>query len=337
MKKNYISRTAILENYETVFQIKETELQSPGPGQVIVKIFASGTNPLDLKIRTGKAPHAKVKLPAVLGIDLAGVVEAVGSEVKDFIPGDEVYGMTGGVGDSPGSLAEYALVDSALLAKKPGNFTMKEAAAVPLIFITAWEGLVDRAHVRAGQKVLIHGGAGGVGHMAIQIAKKFGAEVFTIVSIGDIERVEKLGAIAIDRNKFQPEQYLKSMTAGEGFDIVYDTVGGTVLDQSFHLVKRYTGQVVRCLGWGEHNLSPLSFLGASYSGVFTLLPLLTGEGRAHHGEILSEATKMADANQLKVFVDPRKFTLDNLEDAHALLDSGSKTGKIVIDIIQPPL
>jgi NADPH:quinone reductase len=337
MEKTYTSRTAVLENYETAFRITEKQIKLPGSGQVLVKILASGTNPLDLKIRDGKAPHAKVKLPAVLGIDLAGVVEAVGPEVKDFIPGDEVYGMTGGVGNSQGSLAEYALVDHQLLAKKPGNFTMKEAAAVPLIFITAWEGLVDRAHVSAGQKILIHGGAGGVGHMAIQIAKKFGAEIFTTVSATDIERVEKLGAIAIDRNKFKPEQYIESITAGKGFDIVYDTVGGTVLDQSFHLVKRYTGQVISCLGWGEHNLSPLSFLGASYSGVFTLLPLLTGEGRAHHGEILSEATKMAEANQLNVFINPRKFTLDNLEEAHELLASGSKIGKIVIDIIQPPL
>ncbi|MEH2557527.1 NADPH:quinone reductase-like Zn-dependent oxidoreductase [Bradyrhizobium algeriense] len=123
-----------------------------GPGQVLVRIKASGVNPLDLKIRSGKAPHAKHPLPAVLGMDLAGTVEAVGDDVIAFAPGDEVYGLTGGIGGLQGSLAEFAAVDADLLAPKPANLTMREAAALPLVFITAWEGLVDRARVREGQK-----------------------------------------------------------------------------------------------------------------------------------------------------------------------------------------
>jgi NADPH:quinone reductase-like Zn-dependent oxidoreductase len=202
-----------------------------------------------------------------------------------------------------------------------------------LIFITAWEGLVDRAKVQRGQKVLIHGGAGGVGHMAVQIAKAFGAEVFATVSAGQEKIVQAFGATAIDYKSTSVEQYVAALTGGEGFDIVYDTVGGTTLDNSFHAVKKYTGHVVSCLGWGTHSLAPLSFRAATYSGVFTLLPLLTGEGRAHHGEILHEATKLAGEGKLKVLVDPRDFTLDTIEEAYVALESGKRSGKIVIDIL----
>ena len=133
-----------------------------------------------------------------LGIDLAGTVEGTGPEVTAFREGDEVYGMTGGVGGIQGSLAEYAAVDVALLARKPSNLAMREAAALPLIFITAWEGLVDRANVQAGQKVLVQGGAGGVGHIAVQLAHAFGAEVFATGSAGSTAFIERLGAIPID-------------------------------------------------------------------------------------------------------------------------------------------
>ncbi len=132
-------------------------------GQVLVRIHASGVNPLDTKIRAGAAEHAQQPLPAVLGMDLAGVVEEVGQGVSRFKVGDAVYGFTGGIGGLQGSLAQYAAVDARLLAHKPSRLTMRQAAALPLVFITAWEGLVDRANVRSGHKVLVHGGAGGVG------------------------------------------------------------------------------------------------------------------------------------------------------------------------------
>ena len=169
---------ALIEGPNLPFSVTSLERPTPASGQVLVRIKASGVNPLDLKIRAGQAAHARHPLPATLGIDLAGVVEATGADVSGFRKGDEVYGMTGGVGGIQGSLAEFAAVDAALLAPKPSNLTMREAAALPLIFITAWEGLVDRAQVQAGQKVLIHGGAGGVGHAAVQLARSFGAEVF---------------------------------------------------------------------------------------------------------------------------------------------------------------
>src|SRR5262249_51845739 len=160
-----------------------------------------------------------------------------------FRKGDEVYGMTGGVGGIQGSLAEFAAVDAALLAPKPSNLTMREAAALPLIFITAWEGLVDRAQVQAGQKVLIHGGAGCVGHTAVQLARSFGAEVFATGSAKNLTLIEWLGAIPIDYRTTTVEDYVAQYTGGRGFDLIYDTVGGTTLDASFVAVRRF-GHVV---------------------------------------------------------------------------------------------
>ena len=154
----------------------------PGFGQVLVRVHASGVNPLDTKIRAGKAAHAKQPLPAVLGLDMAGVVEELGPDVTAFHLGDEVYGMVGGVGGLQGTMAEYVVANADLLARKPKSLSMCEAAALPLVAITAWEGIVDRAKVHSGHKVLVHGGAGGVGYIALQLAKVFGAEVFTTVS-----------------------------------------------------------------------------------------------------------------------------------------------------------
>ncbi|MEH1987166.1 MULTISPECIES: zinc-binding dehydrogenase [unclassified Nostoc] len=210
-------------------------------------------------MRTGKAPHAKPVLPAVLGTDLAGVVEAVGQNVTAFKVGDQVYGLTGGVGGLQGSLAEFAAVDPDLLAKKPTNLSMREAAALPLVVLTAWEGLVDRANVGDGQKVLV--------------------------------------------------------------------LGGSTLDDAFQAVRIY-GHVVSSYGWGQHSLMPLSRKAATYSGIFVLLPLLNGEGRTHHGEILHQATQLADAGQLRPIVDPRHFTLDTALDAHKAVEQGTSVGKI---------
>lgn len=325
-------RAVVLEEFDTPLILTEIDKPGAGPGQVLVKVKASGVNPLDTKIRAGRAAHARRTLPAVLGLDLAGVVEEVGAGVHGFAPGDEVFGMTGGVGDLQGSLAEYAAVDARLLARKPASLTFREAAALPLVVITAWEGLVDRAQVRAGQKVLIHGGAGGIGHVAVQLARARGAEVFATASPGRLEAVARLGATPIDRTTTAVAEYVAEHTGGEGFDVIFDTVGGPVLDASFAAVRTYTGHVVSALGWGTHSIAPLSFRGATYSGVFTLLPLLTGRGREHHGQIMREAAALADAGALKPLLDPRRFTLADVADAHAAVESGAAQGKIVIDV-----
>jgi NADPH:quinone reductase len=314
-------------------EFRETERPVPTVGQneVLVRISASGVNPLDTKIRAAKAAHAKQPLPAVLGLDMAGTVEAVGSGVNGFAPGDEVFGMVGGVGGLQGTLAEYVAADSALLARKPKNLSMREAAALPLAILTAWEGLVDRANVRANQTVLIHAGAGGVGYVAAQIARAFGAKVFATVSPGKEKVVEGVGATPIDYRATSVEEYVASATNGRGFDIVYDTVGGATLDASFGAVRRYTGHVLSCLGWGSHSLAPLSFRGATYSGVFTLLPLITGEGRAHHGEILARAAALAEAGKLKPLLNERRFSTADISQAHGLVEAGA-LGKVVVDI-----
>src|SRR5580698_4760844 len=171
---------------------RKVELPRPvlEKNHVLVKIHASGINPLDIKIRAGEAGHARQPLPAVLGLDMAGIVEEAGPGVTAFQPGDEVYGMVGGVGGLPGTLAEAAVVDVDLLARKPKNLSMRQAAALPLSVITAWEGLVDRARVHADQTALIHAGAGGIGHVAVQIARAYGAKVFATVSVDKKKIVE---------------------------------------------------------------------------------------------------------------------------------------------------
>ena len=329
---NSTMRALVLEEVDGPFVSRQVARPVAGPGQVLVEIAASGVNPLDTKIRAGKAGHAKHPLPAVLGMDLAGVVRAVGAGVERFRVGDEVYGLTGGVAGLQGSLAEYAAVDADLLARKPANLSMREAAALPLITITAWEGLVDRARTQAGHKVLVHGGAGGVGHVAVQLAVAFGAETFATVSPGQVETVRRYGATAIDHTSTTVADYVGAHTAGLGFDVLYDTVGGPVLDASFQAARPYLGHVVSCLGWGTHSLAPLSLRAATYSGVFTLLPMLTGQGRARHGQILEEAAALVEAGKLQPLMDPRRFTLDSALAAHAEVAAGRARGKIVVDV-----
>ena len=312
------------------FRLAELPRPVPGAGEVLVRIHASGVNPLDTKIRAGAAPHARHPLPAVLGLDLAGTVEAVGPDVTAWKPGDQVYGMTGGVGGIQGTLADYAAADAALLARKPANLTMRQAAALPLIVITAWEGLVDRARIAAGQAVLVQAGAGGVGHVAVQIAKALGARVFATARPAYFDYLRSLGATPIDMAA-DVDAYVAEHTGGQGFDLVYDTLGGATLDASFRAVRQF-GHVVSCLGWGTHSLAPLSFKEGTYSGVFTLAPLLTGKGRPRHGAILAEAAKLVEAGTLMPRLDPRLFDLAGAAGAHDALTGNTAQGKLVVGI-----
>ncbi|WP_158813438.1 zinc-dependent alcohol dehydrogenase family protein [Methylocapsa sp. S129] len=323
-------QAAILEAHGAPFRLGAVSRPVPSRDQVLVRVASSGVNPLDTKIHMGEADHARHPLPAILGIDLAGTIEALGAGVTRFRTGDEVFGMTGGVGGHQGSLAQYAAVDASLLALKPANLSMREASVLPLVFITAWEGLVDRMAVRSGQTVLVLGGAGGVGQMAIQIAVARGAKVFATGSPSSRETIERLGAGFIDRSELV-EDFVRRLTGARGFDLVYDTIGGRALDDAFVAVHRF-GHVVSSLGWGAHALAPLSFRAASYSGVFTLLPLLTGEGRAHHGEILAEATRLAENGQLLPSLDTRHFTLATVGEAYRAITDRTARGKLAVDI-----
>ena len=322
----------VLTTFAAPMTIENLPVPQPGPGRVLVRIAASGVNPLDTKIAAGAAPHARPRLPAILGIDVAGTVAAVGDGVTTFHIGETVYGMAGGIGGIQGSLAEYGVFDAALLAPVPLGLSMREAAALPLVFITAWEGLVDRAHVKAGDSVLVHGGAGGVGHMAVQLAIALGATVYATGSAASRDAIEALGARFIDYRTSTVDDYVAEHTGGAGFDIVYDTVGGATLDASFQAARLYGGHVVSCLGWGKFVLSPLTARAATYSGVFTLLPLLSGEHHARHGAILHEANKLIEADKLQMRLDPRRFTLSTAHDAHAAQIDGSARGKLVVEV-----
>ncbi len=324
-------KAALIDAPNAPFRVIDLPTPVPGPGQVLVRIAASGVNPLDTKIRAGVAAHARHPLPAILGLELAGTVASVGPGVKAFKPGDEVYGMTGGVGGIPGTLADYAAVDAALLAPKPRNLSMRDAAALPLNTITAWEGLVDRAPMLDGRKVLVQGGAGGVGHLAVQIAHAMGADVFATDRGGRDDYLHSLGAVPIDTREMSVEAYVAKHARGLGFDLVYDTVGGAMLDASFAAVGDF-GLVVSCLGWGTHALAPLSFKNASYSGVFTLTPLLTGKGRERHGVILAEAAKIVEAGGIVPRVDPREFRLETVAEAYEAIENRTAEGKPVVTI-----
>ncbi|ACC73287.1 zinc-dependent alcohol dehydrogenase family protein [Paraburkholderia phymatum] len=321
----------VLSQYTGPLEPTTLPIPEPARGEVLVRIKASGLNPLDTKIRAGSAAHARHPLPLVLGIDLAGEVVALGADVTRFKVGDEVYGMTGGVGGIQGSLAQYAAVDAQLLAHKPFNLSMREAAALPLAFITSFAGIVDRVRLQAGQTVLVQGGAGGVGHVAVQLARALGAQVFATASARDQDLVARFGATPIDYAARTVDRYVSELTAGEGFDLVVDTVGGATLDASFAAVKHF-GHVVSALGWGTHALAPLSFREATYSGVFTLHPLLTGKHRAHHGEMLAEATRLVEQGKLAPNLDSRRFDLASAERAYEAITERTARGKIVVDI-----
>lgn len=323
-------RAALIDSHNAPFRVADVPRPRPGAGEVLVRIAASGVNPLDTKIRAGAAAHARHPVPAILGLDMAGVVEELGEGVNWLSVGDEVYGMVGGVGGVQGTMAEFAAVDADLLARKPATLSMRDAAALPLITITAWEGLVDRMNVGAGQTVLIQGGAGGVGHVAVQIARALGATVFATASAKDRSIVETFGATFVDRHE-PVADYVARHTDAQGFDRVYDTVGGVALDASFEAVRQF-GHVASCLGWGTHALAPLSFKGGTYSGVFTLAPLLSGKGRMRHGDILAAATRLIERGALAPRVDPRRYSLETAGDAHDALSGATAEGKTVIDV-----
>jgi len=324
-------KAALVEAQNAEFTMTDIAKPVAQAGQILVRIKAAALNPLDLKIRANEAAHARHPLPAILGIDMAGIVEAAGLGVTSFRAGDEVYGMTGGVGGLQGSLAEFAAVDADLVALKPRNLSMREAAALPLIAITAWEGLEERTQVKSDQKVLVIGGGGGVGHIAVQMAVAAGAEVYAVDGGSKADYIRSIGATPIDYAAGTVDDYVARYTDGKGFDIVYDTIGGKGLDAAFQAVAKF-GHVVSSLGWGTHSLAPLSFKGASYSGIFTLAPLLTGEDRAHHGDILKRIAPLVEAGALMPNLDPQQFSLAEVSDAYRLLESRQAKGKVVVEI-----
>lgn len=314
-----------------VFETQDVPTPEVKPGHVLIRVAATSVNPVDTKIRSGM-PAFKPEVPAILHGDVAGVVEAVGEGVTAFKPGDEVYACAGGVKGMGGALAEFMLADADLVALKPAGLSMAEAAALPLVTITAWEALIDRARIQPGDKVLIHAGTGGVGHVAVQIAKAAGAVVHATASTPEKQALaQDLGADhVIDYRSTPVADYVAQYTGGEGFDVVFDTVGGENIDRSFEAV-RPLGQVSLIAARSSHDLSPLHSKGVSAHVVLMLLPMLLGRGMARHGDILRRAADMVERGRLRPLIDERRFAFEQVGEAHALLESGKAIGKIVLE------
>lgn len=313
-----------------VFEQAEVDKPTVSAGHVLVKIAASSVNTVDTMIRKmGADLPLSPETPAILGMDFAGTIEAVGEGVADYVVGDEVYGCAGGLADLPGTLAEYISADSKLIAKKPANLSMEEAAALPLVGITAYEGLI-RAGIQKGQKVLVHGGSGGVGHVALQLARHFGAEVYSTGG-GDkqLKLIEQLGAKPINYKTESVADYVEKHTAGDGFDVVFDSVGAANLTNSFEAAA-LNGQIATTVSMVELDLTPAHFKGLSLHVVFMLIPMLHNHKREEHAFILRELAKIAEAGSLKPILDEERFTLEQAGAAHARLESGKGMGKVVV-------
>ncbi len=305
----------------------------PSPQHVLVKLAAAGVNPVDTKLRAKPAYHPD-KLPAILGCDGAGTVEAVGSGVTRFKVGDAVFFCNGGIGDEPGNYAEYTTLQEDHCAKKPTSLSLQESAALPLVFITSWEALVERAHLQAGQTLLIHAGAGGVGHVAIQLARHLGARV--AVTVGDQHKAEfahSLGAEKIINYKSQDfVQEILDWTGSRGADVVYDTVGGETYLRSLN-ATRIGGKVLSLLSTplslADTQLARLRNLSLCYELMLTPQAMGLNEQRIRQREMLEQAAALVDAGQLVVHVSHR-LPLEQAAEAHKLIEAGGMIGKVVL-------
>jgi NADPH2:quinone reductase len=311
--------------------IKEPEISEAT--QIKVKLQAAGVNPVDTKVRRNGVLFDN-PLPAVLGCDGAGIVVETGTKVSQFKIGDKVWFCNGGLGREQGNYAEYTVVDERWVSLMPETFSFTEAAASPLVLITAWGALFDRGGLQAGQTVLIHAGAGGVGHLAIQLAKLKDARVITTVSSAEkAEFVKSLGAdeaIIYTQNGFTTE--VNDLTGGKGADLVFDTVGATVFKESISVTAHF-GRLVTLLDPGELNLSEARMRNLLIGFELMLTPMLRDlpEARDKHVEILKQCAKWADKGLLKPHVS-KQLSLQEAVIAHQLIEAGHTSGKIVLSV-----
>lgn len=305
------------------FELRDVPKPVPGVGQVLVRVHATSINPLDFQVRRGDYPDL-VPLPAITGHDVSGVVEAIGPGVTAFAPGDEVW-YTPQIFQGAGSYAEYHVAAENIIGKKPASLTHLEAASLSLVGGTAWEALVVRAGLRVGESVLVHGGAGGVGHVAIQLAKSIGARVLTTVRTDNFEFARSLGAdVVID---YEREDYVEAVmreTGGQGVDVVFDTIGGDTLSRTPEALAQL-GRLVTIVDIAQpQNLIHAWGKNASYHFVFT---------RQNRGK-LDELTALVERGQLRPHVGAT-YSLADIPLAHARLESRDKglRGKIAIAVV----
>ncbi len=307
-------RAVVINEYGSKDVLVEQELPKPEikPNQVLVEAYATSINPIDWKLRAG---YLKEMLdwpfPIILGWDVAGKIVEVGDEVKHFQVGDEVFARPD---TTPrGTYAEFTTVDEELLARKPENLTFEEAASIPLAGLTAWQCLVDKTNVKQGDKVLIHAGAGGVGSLAIQMAKHLGAYVATTASEKNEEYVKKLGADEFINYRAQQFEEILS-----DYDVVIDTMGGDILNKSFKILKP-GGRLVTIAGQPDPALIEKHQVKASS---YWLTP--NGKQLGELGELLEKGILKPQVGS--VF----GFSAEELQKAHELSETNHAKGKIVI-------
>jgi len=303
-----------------LFEERDVEKPHPGPGEVLVRVVAAGTNPVDAKFRAAGGSIG-LEAPIVLGADISGVVEEVGAGVTDLAPGDEVYYTPEVFGSrSNGAYAEYHAAKADIVANKPAPLSHEEAAAVPLAGGTAYEAIVRRLAVRVGETVLIHGGAGGVGSFAVQIAKAAGARVLATAGSDNQEALKELGAdVSIDYRSQDATEVALEDTGGEGVDAVFDAVGGATIVDSIPATK-YFGRLATILG-AQGDLTPHYQKNQTLYGVF-----LTRE-RAR----LEEMGALIERGQVRPLVAEVR-PLEEVGKAHERLDSGHGRGKVVLRV-----
>ncbi len=300
-----------------VLTMTELPRPEPGPGELLVRVMAAGTNPVDAKLRRYGGGR-RVVPPVVLGYDASGVVEAVGPGVTRFAPGDEVYYMLEVYGKRMGTYAEYNVVPEEMVAPKPPSLTHEEAAAVPLACGTAWEAIVRRMQLQPGETVLIHGGAGGVGSFAVQLAKACGARVIASAGPQNQETLLQLGAdVAVDYTREDPVEVAREETGGEGVDAVFDAVGGDLIAKSIRAVRPF-GRMAAILP-PEGFLERLTLKNLTLYGI-----LITPDARR-----LREMGRVIEQGRLRPLVD-QVLPLEEVRKAHERLDTGHGRGKVVL-------
>jgi NADPH2:quinone reductase len=305
------------------FELQDVQVPAVGPRQVRVRVHATAVNPLNYQIRRGDYKDY-VPLPAIIGHDISGVIEQLGSDVHEFAVGDEVY-YTPKIFGGAGSYAEQHVADVELVGRKPRNITHLEAASLTLVGGTVWEAFAQRAQLQAGETILIHGGAGGVGTIAVQVAKAIGARVITTALARDHDFVRSLGADeAID---FTAEDYVEAvarLTGGEGVNVIFDTIGGDTLTRS-PLALADAGRVVSLVDIAKpQNLIEAWGKNAAYHFVFT---------RQNRGK-LDALTDLVERGLVKPVIGAT-LPLARMGEAHELLENGSARGlrgKVVIDV-----
>jgi NADPH:quinone reductase-like Zn-dependent oxidoreductase len=333
----------VVGRYGSKDGMQRREVPEPDVGEhdVLVAVRAASVNLLDAKIRDGEfkliLPY---RVPFVLGHDVAGVVVRVGSAVRSFAPGDEVYARPGT--EHIGTFAELAVVHEDDLACKPSTLTMEESAALPLVALTAWQALVERANLRPGQKILIHAGSGGVGTIAIQLARHLGAHVATTTGTANIGWVKNLGAdVVIDYKRDDFETVMR------GYDVVLDSLGGQTLEKSLRVLKP-GGIVVGIAGPPDPPFAKQIGANPVVRVATVLLSARTRlRARRRHvrysflfmrasGEQLRAIAALADAGTIMPVID-RVFPFEATKDAMAYVETGRAKGKVVVTMADLPL